>query len=90
MSKAAYHPNAYLSIIKNNRRGLSARTRILNALEKGNADTRTIVNLTGDHYGVISHHLKLLKKERIAQRIGDRPYEWVLTGAGQKRLITDT
>jgi len=67
MFKEAYHPNAYLSNIKNNRLGLQARTRILNVLERISVDAKTIAKETGMHYGVVTHHLRLLKAEAIAR-----------------------
>jgi hypothetical protein len=32
--------------------------------------------------------LRLLKNEGVVNRKGKRPYFWVLTGLGQKRLIS--
>lgn len=87
MVKEAYHPNAYLSNIKNVRLGLEARTRILNVLDKRSVDAKTISKETGMHYGVVMHHLRLLEAEGIAERKQNRPYIWVLTGTGQKRLM---
>lgn len=87
MFKETWHPNAYLSTIKNNKRGLRARTLILNALERRAADAKTVVNETGMHYGVVMHHLKLLEVEEIVERRGTKPYVWLVTGVGQKRLL---
>jgi DNA-binding transcriptional ArsR family regulator len=87
MFKEDYHPNAYLSNIKNNRLGLRARTRILNVLERISVDAKTIAKETGMHYGVVTHHLRLLKAEAIVERKLDKPHIWVLTGRGQKRLM---
>ena len=88
MLKETYHPNAYLASIKNMKLGLRARTRILNALEKLSVDAKSIAKDTGLHYGVVMHHLKLLKTEDIVNRRGSKPYVWTLTGLGQKRLET--
>jgi hypothetical protein len=33
------------------------------------------------------HHLRLLESEGTVNRKGKRPYIWLLTGLGQKRLI---
>ena len=87
MSKGVFDPNAYLSNIKNIKRGLHARTVILAALEQGSADARTIAKSKGKAYNVVMHHLRLLAAEQIVQRIGRRPYIWQLTGFGQKRLV---
>jgi predicted transcriptional regulator len=87
MFREAYHPNAYLSNIKNNRLGLRARTRILNLLEKLSADAKTISKEAGMHYEVVMHHLRLLKAEAIVERKPGRPHVWAVTGRGQKRLV---
>ncbi|MGQ9544389.1 MAG: ArsR family transcriptional regulator [Candidatus Bathycorpusculaceae bacterium] len=87
MLKEAYHPNAYLANIKNIRLGLSARTKILNVLDKGSANVKTIAKETGMLYGVIMHHLRLLEAEGIVKRKGSKPYVWGVTGLGQKRLV---
>jgi predicted ArsR family transcriptional regulator len=49
-------------------------------------DAKTIADEVGLHYGVVMHHLKLLAAEGIAERKGDKPHVWLLTGVGQKRL----
>jgi DNA-binding transcriptional ArsR family regulator len=90
MLRESYHPNAYLSTIRNIRRGLKARTQVLGAIEKGAADARAVADGTGMRYGVAVHHLKLLQKEGIVERKGSRPSTWTLTGIGQKRLANST
>jgi hypothetical protein len=87
MSKGGFHPNAYLSKIKNIKRGLRARTMILAALEDGSVDAETAAKTSGLAYGVVMHHLRLLTAEQIIQRKGRRPYIWQVTGFGQKRLV---
>jgi uncharacterized protein with von Willebrand factor type A (vWA) domain len=86
MPREIYHPNAYLEHIKNIKRGLKARTRILDVLEKFSADAKTVAQNAELPYGVVMHHLRLLEAENIAQRKGNKPYVWALTGKGQKRL----
>lgn len=81
-----YHPNAYLTSIKNMRLGLRARTRILSVMERIAVDAKSIAKDTGMAYGVVMHHLKLLEREGIVNRRGSKPYVWELTGLGQKRL----
>lgn len=88
MLKGIYHPNAYLATVRNIKRGLKARTLILNGLEKRPADAKTIAGEVSMHYEVVMHHLKLLKAEGIVDRSGKRPYSWTVTGLGQKRLAT--
>jgi DNA-binding transcriptional ArsR family regulator len=87
MLKEAYHPKAYLSNIKNIRRGLQARTRILDVLDKHSDDAKNISKETEMHYGVVMHHLRLLEAEGIIGRKQSKPYIWGLTGLGQKRLV---
>jgi DNA-binding transcriptional ArsR family regulator len=57
-------------------------------LEENSSDARTIANETGMHYGVVMHHLKLLEAEEIVERKGSKPYVWMLTGVGQRRLLS--
>jgi predicted transcriptional regulator len=90
MTKGAYHPNSYLTEIKNVRLGLKARTRVLNTLEKDSTDARTVANEAGMHYGVVMHHLRLLEKEGIVKHTSDKPMVWDVTGTGQRRLMTST
>jgi DNA-binding transcriptional ArsR family regulator len=87
MLREAYHPKAYLSNIKNIRRGLQARTRILDVLDKCSVDAKTITKETGMHYGVVRHHLRLLETEWIIERKQGKPHIWAVTGLGQKRLV---
>jgi predicted ArsR family transcriptional regulator len=88
MIKEIWHPNAYLSRIKNVNLGLRARTRILNVLERHSVDARTIANEAEMHYGVVVHHLRLLEAEEIVERKVGKPHTWTLTGVGQKRLLS--
>ncbi len=87
MLKEAYHPNAYLTSIRNVKLGLKARTKILKVLEERSLETKNIAKEASLHYPVVLYHLKLLEKEGIVQRRGSRPCVWGITGLGQKRLI---
>jgi len=73
--------------VKNVKSGLKARTRILEALEKQVSDAASIAREKSLSYGVVMHHLRLLENEGTVSRRGKRPYFWLLTGLGQKRLI---
>jgi predicted transcriptional regulator len=86
MLREAYHPKAFLSIKRNVRPGLTARTRIVLLLEKEASNAKTIAQKAKLSYGVVLHHLHLLETESIVTRKGKRPYLWELTGAGQQRL----
>jgi len=67
--------------------GLKARTIILNVLENQALDAVSIATEKSLSYGVVMHHLRLLENEGTVNRKGKRPYIWLLTGLGQKRLI---
>ncbi len=89
MSKEWYHPNAYLREIRNIKRGLKARTLIIEILERSPVDTKTIASTANMNYSAVFHHLKLLKRASIARNKNVRkPYVWELTGMGQKQLAT--
>lgn len=86
--KHVFHPRAFLSHKRNVRLGLTARTRILQALEKRESDVKGIMALGQLKYNVVVHHLRLLEAERVAvKKGGKRPYVWQLTGVGQQRLV---
>ncbi len=74
--------------MKNVKSGLKARSKILNALEKRSSNAAAIAKEKSLSYGVVMHHLRLLENEGTVNRKGKRPYFWVLTGLGQKRLVS--
>ena len=80
------HPNAYLKNIRNVNSGLKVRTKILEILESNSFSAGTIGKEAALSYSVVMHHLRLLEIEGIVHRKGCRPYYWVSTGLGQKRL----
>jgi predicted transcriptional regulator len=85
--KESYHPNAYLQAIRNVASGLAARTQILVVLDQQASSARSIAEVTSKSYNVVFHHLQLLEKDGTVRRIGKKPYSWILTGLGQKRLV---
>ena len=86
--KQAFHPRAFLSRKRNVRLGLTARTRILQALEKRESDVKAIMASNQLKYNVVVHHLRLLEAERVVvKKGGKKPYVWQLTGVGQQRLV---
>jgi predicted transcriptional regulator len=80
------HPNAYLKNIRNVTCGLKARTKILDTLDIKPSSAGRMAKEASMSYSVVIHHLRLLEKEDIIHRKGNRPYFWVSTGYGQKRL----
>jgi predicted transcriptional regulator len=86
--KEAYHPNAYLQNVRNVKSGLSARTKILSVLDKQSADSATVARNVAMSYAAVQHHLRLLEEEGTVRRVGKRPCSWLLTGLGQKRLVS--
>jgi len=80
------HPNAYLKNIRNVQCGLMVRTKILVLLEKQSCSAIKIANQTALSYGVVMHHLRLLKNEGTVGRKGSWRFVWLATGLGQKRL----
>lgn len=84
--KRAYHPKAFLSLKRNVRPGLEARTQIVSKLEKGALNAKAITQNTKLSYAATLHHLRLLEGENILVRKGGKPHRWELTGAGQQRL----
>jgi len=84
--KETFHPNAYLKNIRNVHSGLAARTKILVFLEKQSFNASKISKESALSYGVVMHHLRLLKNEGTVERKGNRRYVWLETGLGQKRL----
>ena len=82
------HPNAYLTNIRNVKAGLAARSALLTALEASSFHASDLARQTSLSYSTVMHHLRLLEAEGILNRKGHRPYFWVPTGLGQKRLIS--
>jgi predicted transcriptional regulator len=86
--KESYHPNAYLQHVKGVKAGLIARTKILNLLDNQTTDATTIAQSVAMSYVAVMHHLWLLEAEGTVRRVGKRPFSWLLTGLGQKRLVS--
>jgi len=66
--------------------GLTARTKILNFLDKQAANAGAVGNGTSMSYAAVIHHLRHLEAEGTVRRVGKRPCSWLVTGTGQKRL----
>lgn len=87
MLKLAHHPKAFLTLKRNVKPGLSARTQIISVLEKRALTAKKLTIETGLSYAAVLYHLHLLETERILNHRGSRSSVWELTGAGQQRLI---
>ena len=81
-------PRAFLSILKRNtRRGVLARSRLINALRKGELTLGQIAESSDLPINVVRYHLANLEKAGIVERKGSgRGRRWRLTGLGQSRL----
>jgi len=86
MFKVAYHPKSFLSLKRNVKPGLLARTKIVLILEKKASNAKSITEEIGLSYASVLHHLHLLEAENIITHKGRKSYIWELTGAGQQRL----
>lgn len=89
MPEVAYHPKARLTKVRNTRAGLTSRTKIISSMESGAETVAEIVDRSHLSHGCVSHHLRLLKRERIVSKSeGRRRYIWKLTEFGQQKLQT--
>jgi DNA-binding IclR family transcriptional regulator len=89
MSEVAYHPKAQLTKVRNTKAGLTSRTKIISSMEGGAETIAEIADRSRLSYGCVSHHLRLLKREKITVRSGGRRrYTWTLTEFGQQKLQT--
>lgn len=68
------------------RPGLRARTTILNMLEHGASEAKTLAKNIGMRYAAVVYHLKLLRSAGIVRRSNGKNALWAITGTGQKRL----
>jgi hypothetical protein len=87
MTRGSYNPNAYLTNVRNTKRGLKARNSILESLQRVTGTAKALAAEAEMPYGVVMHHLRLLCTEGVVSRQGSRPFVWALSGLGQKRLM---
>lgn len=73
--------------VKNVKAGLRSRTKIINRLEVNSNTAIILTNITSMSYSAILHHLRLLEREGLVKRTGKRPFNWQITGIGQKQLV---
>ncbi len=82
------HPKAYLTSKRNVSKGLQARTKILETIEKGSAQASKVSVETGLSYNVVTYHLRIMRDEGIVKPFGvKRPRTWAITKLGQQSLL---
>ncbi len=88
MPRAVYNPRAYISDMRNVTRGLSSRTKIIEALQEKKLLSSDLAKKTGLSRSAVGYHLSLLRKRKVVvpSRIG-RTNSWSLTTYGQERLF---
>ena len=84
MSEANYEALAFLRTIKNVKKGLITRSKIIRILKTRSSTTKEIANEVNLSYSTVRRHLKLMEKEGIVIRIYRK---WKLTGKGQQDLL---
>jgi predicted transcriptional regulator len=72
--------------VRNVSSGLKARSIILESIESRPFTAVEIAKEAPLSYSVVMHHLRLLRNEGTVQCRGNRPYSWMSSGLGQKRL----
>lgn len=76
---------AFLRLIRNNRRGLLTRSRVIEALTLSTGTTtRSLMVAAELRYRTVLHHLRLMKAEGIVKRMDEG--KWVLTELGQQSI----
>lgn len=76
-------PKSILRSIRNVKRGVKARSRIIRALKNGKVHVSAISLSSGLSRSTVRMHLKRMLNEGIVARSGKKPYRWELTGKGQ-------
>lgn len=74
---------AFLRNIRNVKKGLTTRSKIIRVLKKSRSSAKEIANKINMSYSAIRRQLKLMEKENIVRKIGRK---WILTGYGQREL----
>lgn len=85
MSKKGYEALAFLRTIRNVKKGLMTRSKIIAILKHNKSTTKEMAEKINMSYSAIRRQLKLMEREKIVRKIGKK---WNLTGYGQ-REITD-
>lgn len=81
------NPRAYLSSIKNVRRGVDTRSKILDAISSRPSTSKKIAEEIGKSYSSVRRHLKIMEAEGIVRSFRYKgKLMWVQTGVGQTEL----
>jgi len=73
--------------MRNVNRGLASRSKIIDAMEKERTRIIEISEKTGLTESCVSHHLRLLLKQRVVSAVAvGRGNRWTLTKYGQEKL----
>ncbi|GBC69184.1 hypothetical protein HRbin01_00878 [archaeon HR01] len=87
MPMVAVNPKAYLRRLKNVRRGVIARSKIIEALGDISLTVQQIHRRTGLSPQSVRYHLgNMLAEGIVSRKLSGRRAWWNLTGAGQKTL----
>jgi len=87
MPRTVYHRKAYLTATRNVKAGLTSRTKIISSIEDGAKTVTEISKRSALSYACVTHHLHLLREEKITLRSGSRRgYTWTLSEFGQQKL----
>ncbi len=87
LKRAGHNPRAILTKKRNVRRGIEARSQILNLLEADESTARHLADHTEMKYSKVTYHLKLLEMENsVKKTTHKRRNVWQITGFGQQRL----
>lgn len=83
-------PRSILRGIRNVKRGIEARSKIIRALKSGEVQVKSIASSSGLSYSAVRMHLERMLKEGIVTRSTKKPYKWELTGRGQRGIYEYT
>ncbi|MCS7385975.1 MAG: winged helix-turn-helix domain-containing protein [archaeon GB-1867-005] len=79
-----YEALAFLRSIKNVRKGLLTRSKIIRLLKTRAATTKELAGNVKLSYSTVRRHLKMMEKEGIVIKVYRK---WKLTGKGQQDLL---
>ncbi len=88
MPKINFHPNAYIPHLRNKKKGLKARTKILNEISDIAISLKELKEKTNLTNSSLTYHLKLLEKNKFIQKkkTSKNMINIKITGLGQKNI----